>query len=72
MYRAGVEEANLVSVRGVAYTMLRSPDPRNACYLRLAPEEVELAHLMDGTRTLARLVAEFARLTGRRETGSGS
>jgi putative peptide zinc metalloprotease protein len=63
--RAGVEEANLVSVRGVPYTMLRSPDDRKACYLRLAPEEVELAHLMDGTRTLARLVGDFARTTGR-------
>jgi putative peptide zinc metalloprotease protein len=63
--RAGIEEAALTSVRGVAYTMLRSPDGRNACYLRLAPEEVELAHLMDGSRTLARLVADFARISGR-------
>jgi putative peptide zinc metalloprotease protein len=63
--RPGIEEANLVSVRGVPYAMLRSPDDRQACYLRLAPEEVELAHLMDGTRTLARLVADFARTTGR-------
>src|SRR5262245_28643774 len=63
--RAGIEEASLVSVRGVAYTMLRSPDRRQACYLRLAPEEVELAHLMDGSRTLARLVADFARISGR-------
>ncbi|HKT03230.1 MAG TPA: cyclic nucleotide-binding protein, partial [Rugosimonospora sp.] len=63
--RQGIEEAHLTSVRGVAYVMLRSPDGTNACYLRLAPEEVELAQLMDGTRTVARLVAEFARITGR-------
>jgi putative peptide zinc metalloprotease protein len=63
--RRGIEEAHLVSVRGVAYVMLRSPDGTNACYLRLAPEELELARLMDGTRTVARLVAEFARITGR-------
>ncbi len=58
-------EADLVSARGVPYTMLRSPDGRQACYLRLAPEEVQLTRLMDGTRTLARLVAEFARISGR-------
>ncbi len=63
--RAGIEESNLVSARGVPYTMLRSPDPRAACYLRLTPAEVELARLMDGSRTLARLVAEFARISGR-------
>ncbi len=45
--------------------MLRSPDGRQASYLRLAPEEVELIHLMDGSRTLARLVADFARISGR-------
>ena len=61
--RAGIEEAELVSVRGVPYTMLRSPDRRNACYLRLTPHEVELTRLMDGTRTVARLVAEFARIS---------
>jgi putative peptide zinc metalloprotease protein len=63
--RAEIEESHLVSARGVAYTMLRSPDGTRACYLRLAPDEVELAHLMDGSRTLARLVAEFARISGR-------
>jgi putative peptide zinc metalloprotease protein len=63
--RAGIEKSGLVSARGVAYTMLRSPDGARACYLRLAPEEVELARLMDGSRTLARLVAEFARISGR-------
>ena len=41
------------------------PDGTPACYLRLTPEEVELSHLMDGTRTLARLVADFARISGR-------
>src|SRR5262249_31787655 len=30
-----------------------------------APEELALAKLMDGTRTVARLVAEFAKLSGR-------
>src|SRR5947207_3242415 len=64
--RDGLEEAHLTSVRGVPYVMLRSPDRSNrACYLRLAPEELALAKLMDGTRTVARLVAEFAKLTGR-------
>ncbi len=61
----GIEESELVSARGVAYTMLRSPDGAKACYLRLSPEEVQLVHLMDGTRTLARLVADFARISGR-------
>src|SRR5215813_13215492 len=63
--RRGIEMSNLVSARGVPYTMLRSPDRRNACYLRLTPDEVALTGLMDGKRTLARLVAEFARITGR-------
>jgi len=63
--RPGIEESNLVSARGVPYTMLRSPDGKLACYLRLTPDEVELSHLMDGTRTLARLVADFARISGR-------
>src|SRR6185369_11043197 len=63
--RAGIEESTLLSARGVGYTMLRSPDGQQACYLRLAPDEVELAHLMDGSRTVARLVAEYARISGR-------
>jgi putative peptide zinc metalloprotease protein len=64
--RAGIERADLVSVRDTPYAMLRSPDgdPRPH-YLRLTPEEAELADLMDGTRTVARLVAEFARISGR-------
>src|SRR6478672_11195764 len=62
--RAGVEWADLVSVRGVAYVMLRSPDDARrsgrrrtpgACFLRLTAEEARLAELMDGSRTLARL-----------------
>ncbi|MDG4823084.1 cyclic nucleotide-binding protein [Asanoa sp. WMMD1127] len=64
--RAGIEQVDLVSVRGVPYVMLRSPDDRGgACYLRLTPEEWQLATLMDGSRTVARLVAEFARIGGR-------
>src|SRR5262245_32951778 len=64
--RTGIEEAQLASVRGVPYVMLRSPDDgERTCYLRLTPEETQLAHLMDGTRTVARLVAEFARISGR-------
>ncbi|MEV0713938.1 cyclic nucleotide-binding protein [Asanoa sp. NPDC050611] len=64
--RDGIEQVDLVSVRGVPYVMLRSPDDRGgACYVRLTPEEWQLATLMDGTRTVARLVAEFARIGGR-------
>jgi len=64
--RAGIEAVELTSVRGSAYVMLRSPDDGDrACYLRLTPEEWQLAQLMDGTHTVARLVAEFARLAGR-------
>ena len=64
--RMGIEQVDLVSVRGVPYVMLRSPDDRGgACYLRLTPQEWRLAQLMDGTRTVARLVAEFARIGGR-------
>jgi putative peptide zinc metalloprotease protein len=63
--RPEIETARLVSVRGVEYVMLRSPDRTNACYLRLTPEELALAQLMDGSRTVARLVAEFAKITGK-------
>ncbi len=63
--RPGIEVAPLTSVRGVAYVMVRSPDPKSPRYLRLAPQEWELAQLMDGTRTVARLVAEFAKISGR-------
>jgi putative peptide zinc metalloprotease protein len=63
--RTGIEQAHLVSVRDVPYVMLRSPDDGGACYLRLTPDEVKLAGLMDGRRTVARLVAEFARISGR-------
>ncbi len=64
MLRDGVEEARLTSLRGQPYVMLRSPD-REGCYLRLTPDEVELAHRMDGTRTVASLVGELARISGR-------
>src|SRR5437660_3857759 len=37
--RPAIETARLVSVRDVEYVMLRSPDRRSACYLRLTPEE---------------------------------
>lgn len=63
--RPGIETARLVSVRGAEYVMLRSPDRTTACYLRLTPDELALAELMDGTRTVARLVAEFAKITGK-------
>jgi putative peptide zinc metalloprotease protein len=63
--RDSIEVAQLITVRGVPYVMLRSPDGKQACYLRLTPEELQLAQLMDGTRTVARLVAEFARISGR-------
>ncbi|MFC0530645.1 cyclic nucleotide-binding protein [Phytohabitans kaempferiae] len=64
--RLGIEDVELVNVREVPYVMLRSPDDRGAaCYLRLSPEEWQLAQLMDGTRTVARLVADFARISGR-------
>ncbi|GAA3904875.1 M50 family metallopeptidase [Actinoplanes auranticolor] len=64
--RAGIEAVELTSVRGSAYVMLRSPDDGGrACYLRLTPDEWQLALMMDGTHTVARLVAEFARLAGR-------
>jgi putative peptide zinc metalloprotease protein len=63
--RKGIEDAQLTSVRGVDYVMLRSPDGVAACYLRLTPDELALARLMDGSRTVARLVAEFAKISGR-------
>ncbi|MCU7725199.1 cyclic nucleotide-binding protein [Actinoplanes sp. KI2] len=64
--RTGVEWVELTSVRGSTYVMLRSPDDGGrACYLRLTPQEWQLALMMDGTYTVARLVAEFARLSGR-------
>jgi len=61
---AGIDEAPLLSVRGAPYVMLRSPGESPA-YLRLDPAEVELAHLMDGSRTVASLVGAFAGLTGK-------
>ncbi|MFF5293729.1 hypothetical protein [Paractinoplanes globisporus] len=64
--RAGIEAVQLTSARGDEYIMLRSPDAgTRAGYLRLTPEEWQLALLMDGYSTVARLVAEFARIAGR-------
>lgn len=64
--RAGIEAVQLTSARGAEYIMLRSPDGgTRAGYLRLTPEEWQLALLMDGHSTVARLVAEFARIAGR-------
>ncbi|WP_250027516.1 cyclic nucleotide-binding protein [Paractinoplanes maris] len=64
--RAGVEYVQLTDARGGDYIMLRSPDDgERASYLRLTGEEWELALLMDGEHTVARLVAEFARIAGR-------
>jgi putative peptide zinc metalloprotease protein len=64
--RAGIEAVQLISVRGSEYVMLRSPDDGSrACYLRLTPEEWQLALMMDGSLTVARMVAEFARIAGR-------
>ncbi|GIJ55789.1 cyclic nucleotide-binding protein [Virgisporangium aurantiacum] len=63
--RDGLEVADLVSARGARYVMLRSPDSRTPCYVRLTPEEMKLAELMDGDLSVARLVGEFARITGR-------
>ncbi|MEV8514057.1 cyclic nucleotide-binding protein [Dactylosporangium sp. NPDC051484] len=63
--REGVEAVTLTSARGVEYVMLRSPDRGESSYLRLTPEEFKLAQSMDGSRTVARLVAEFARISGR-------
>jgi putative peptide zinc metalloprotease protein len=63
--RDGVEVVQLQSARGAAYVMLRSPDEDDPCYLRLTPEEWALVECMDGQRSVARLVADFARITGR-------
>lgn len=63
--RDGVEQATLTTARGADYVMLRSPEAREADYLRLTPQEAELATRMDGEPTVARLVAEFAKISGR-------
>ncbi|GIE83869.1 cyclic nucleotide-binding protein [Actinoplanes regularis] len=64
--RGGIEVRHRTTVRGGRYVMLRSPeDGGRSCYLRLSPEEYQLALMMDGTCTVARLVAEFARIAGR-------
>ncbi|WP_255657713.1 cyclic nucleotide-binding protein [Actinoplanes sp. L3-i22] len=64
--RGGIEVRHRSTVRGGRYVMLRSPeDGGRSCYLRLSPEEYQLALMMDGSCTVARLVAEFARIAGR-------
>jgi len=62
--RPAIEQAHLTSLRGQPYVMLRSPDEA-ASYVRLSPEEVELAARMDGSLTVARLVREFVGISGR-------
>ncbi|MBG0561825.1 cyclic nucleotide-binding protein [Actinoplanes aureus] len=64
--RSGIEVRHRTAVRGGGYVMLRSPDDGGrSSYLRLTPEEYQLALMMDGVSTVARLVAEFARIAGR-------
>ncbi|WP_433827141.1 cyclic nucleotide-binding protein [Actinoplanes sp. CA-015351] len=64
--RAGIEIRHRATVRGGRYVMLRSPEEGGrASYLRLSPDEYQLAMMMDGSGTVARLVAEFARIAGR-------
>jgi putative peptide zinc metalloprotease protein len=64
--RDGIEVRHRNTVRGGRYVMLRSPEEGGrSSYLRLSPEEYQLALMMDGTGTVARLVAEFARIAGR-------
>jgi putative peptide zinc metalloprotease protein len=64
--RSGIEVRHRTAVRGGRYVMLRSPeDGGRSSYLRLTPEEYQLALMMDGDSTVARLVAEFARIAGR-------
>ncbi len=62
--RVGVEAVEQVSVRGERYVMVRSPD-REGRYVRLRPEEWELARRMDGATTVAALVGQFVRISGR-------
>ncbi|BBH64598.1 hypothetical protein ACTI_12830 [Actinoplanes sp. OR16] len=64
--RDGIEIRHRTTVRGGRYVMLRSPEEGGrSSYLRLSPEEYQLALMMDGSGTVARLVAEFARIAGR-------
>ncbi|MBI2168089.1 MAG: cyclic nucleotide-binding protein [Actinobacteria bacterium] len=63
--REGVEFVELTSLRSGPYVMLRSPDQRDSAYARLTLEEAELARRMDGQKTVAQLVGEFAKMTGR-------
>jgi putative peptide zinc metalloprotease protein len=63
--RKGIEHRTLATARGDTYVMLRSPDPLSPCYVRLTVEEWRLAQLFTGQHTVARLIAEFARISGR-------
>ena len=63
--RDGIETAHHTSVRGRPTVMLRSPDGPRSAYVRLHPDELALAERMDGSRTVATLVGEFARISGR-------
>ncbi len=57
--RDGVEEAHLTLASRSAVRDAPISRDREACYLRVTPDEVELAHRMDGTRTVAALVGEL-------------
>ena len=63
--RKGIEHQTLATARGDTYVMLRSPDQLAPCYVRLTPDEWQLAQLFTGQHTVARLIAEFARISGR-------
>jgi len=63
--RKGIEHRTLATARGDTYVMLRSPDALSPCYVRLSVEEWRLAQLFTGQHTVARLIAEFARISGR-------
>ena len=64
--RGGIEAMQMSAVRGGEYIMVRSPDDGTRTgYLRLTLEQWQLALLMDGSNTVTRLVAEFARIAGR-------
>jgi putative peptide zinc metalloprotease protein len=63
--RKGIEHRTLATARGDTYVMLRSPDQLSPCYVRLTVEEWRLAQRFTGEHTVARLIAEFARISGR-------
>ncbi|MBT8226115.1 MAG: cyclic nucleotide-binding protein, partial [Dactylosporangium sp.] len=67
--RPGLEIAELISQHGIPYILARSSHSGQPFYLRLTPEELRLAELMDGTRTMDELVAAFADISGRMAPG---